>query len=130
MGVIDPYIEEVRARFEQPVHAGDPDAGYAVVIVGEATEAEAGPMVRISAGIEDGTVRASRFRAWGCPHLLAAADLACSLGEGRKVSELAEITATQLMERLGVPRTKAGRIFLIEDALRSIARQYDDTRQD
>ena len=130
MPVIDPYNEEVRARFEQPVHAGDVDAVYAVVIEGEATAAEAGAMVQIAADIEDGIVRAARFRVRGCPHLVAAADLACSLGEGRKVSELEEIAAAQLMDRLDVPRTKTGRIFLIEDALRSIARQYDDTRQD
>ena len=126
MPPIDPYNEEVRARFANPVHAGDPDSGYATVTMGVAGTPENGASIRIAAGIEDDTVQTLRFRAWGCPHFIAAADLACDLGEGGKVAELSGIAASRIMERLEVPRTKAGRIFLIEDALRSIVQQSDD----
>ena len=128
MSLIDPYNEEVRARFAKPVHAGDLKSGYPAVIEGVAGEPATGGAVSISAGIVDQTVRSLRFRAWGCPHLVSAADLACSLGEGGKVSALADITASRLMEKLDVPRTKTGRIFLVEDALRSIVKQFDDNR--
>ena len=128
MSLIDPYNEEVRARFAKLVHAGDLDSGYPVVIVGAAGAPATGASVKIAAGIEDEMVRTMRFRAWGCPHFVSAADLACSLGEGGKVTGLADITASRLIEWLDVPRTKAGRIFLIEDALRSIVKQFEDNR--
>jgi NifU-like protein involved in Fe-S cluster formation len=128
MSLIEPYNEEVRARFAKPVHAGELDSGYPAVIVGAAGEPATGASIAIAAGIEDEAVRILRFRAWGCPHFVSAADLACSLGEGGKVTGLADITASRLMERLAVPRAKAGRIFVIEDALRSIVKQFEDNR--
>ena len=128
MSPVDPYNEEVRARFANPVHAGDPDSGYPAVIVGAAGEPATGAAIRLAAGIESAAVRTLCFRAWGCPHFVAAADLACELGVGGTVTGLSEITAARLMERLEVPRNKAGRIFVVEDALRSIVKQFDDNR--
>lgn len=128
MPSVDPYNQEVRARFAKPVNAGDLDGDYPVVIEGVAAASANGTTVQVTAGIEGGMIRALRFRAWGCPHVVAATDLACSLAEGQPVAGLADITASGLMARLDVPRTKAGRIFLIEDALRSIAGQHEDKR--
>ena len=126
MRPIDPYNQDVRARFANPAHAGWPDSRYPAVIIGIAGEPENGGSIEIAAGIAENTVQSLRFRAWGCPHLIAAADLACALGEGGKVAGLADLAASRLMEKLEVPRTKAGRIFLIEDALRSIVRQFEN----
>ena len=71
----DPYNEEVRRCFETPVHAGDVEGEYPEVLVADVSESAKGSRLVVSAGVEDGMVAEIRFRAFGCPHLVAAAGL-------------------------------------------------------
>jgi len=123
MTAIDPYNNEVRTRFANPVHAGDVEGHYDTLLGAEAVQAGSGARIRLTAGIEAGRVVALRFRAWGCPHLIAAGDALCEEAAGRMLEELAGWKAAPMAERLGLPRSKAGVMFLLEDALRSIVAQ-------
>jgi nitrogen fixation NifU-like protein len=127
MTLNEPYNDEVRARFAKPIHAGDVEAGYDSVLGADTKQAADGARVRLSAGIDAGRVAALRFRAWGCPHLIAAADALCEEAGGMMLEELAGWEAGALAERLAVPRSKAGLMFLLEDALRSIVAQSAQT---
>jgi NifU-like protein involved in Fe-S cluster formation len=116
----DPYGKRVRELFAAPRHAGD--------LVGEETVSanDQDVRVRFSASVEDGIVTAMRFRAWGCPHLIAAAEAACAMFEGHPAAGLPEWTAADLMEDLPVPVEKTGRILVLEDAVRSLGRRFCD----
>ena len=120
MAIPDPYNEEVRARFENPVHAGDVEGDYAEVVVAEVAESRHGARLVLYAGVNDGKIAALRFRVRGCPHLVAAADAVCEGLEGQSPGRLAEVSASELMTRLAVPTSKTGRILLIEDAARAL----------
>jgi nitrogen fixation NifU-like protein len=117
----DPYNDEVRRCFENPVHAGDLEASYARVLRSGAAAPGEGTRLELTAGIEDDRVAALRFRAWGCPHLIAAAEWYCGALEGAKVGDLGIVDVNEIMERLSVPVDKTGRILLLEDAARSLA---------
>ena len=78
----DPYGERVRALFESCAHAGRVEGGL------EASVDDQGVRVELTANVSDRTVENLRFRAWGCPHLLAAAEWFCSEFEGRGLAEL------------------------------------------
>jgi len=117
----DPYNSEVRRRFENPVHAGDLAGRYDEILTADVSEAAQGTRVCLAAGIAADTVREIRFRAWGCPHLLAAADLYCEMHEGEPVEALAAVDVNELMARLSVPIGKTGRLLLIQDAARALA---------
>jgi len=119
----DPYNEEVRRRFETPVHAGDVEGDYPEVLVADVSESAKGARLVLSAAVDDGMLAEMRFRAFGCPHLVAAAELVCSELENGPVEGLAAIGANRLMERLAVPAGKSGRMFLVEDALRKLRQQ-------
>ena len=67
------------------------------------------------------------FRAYGCPHLIAAAEAACAELEGRDAVELLEFPASDLMQSLSVPVEKTGRILVLEDAIRSLGRVITET---
>ena len=82
--------------------------------------------LELSATVSNGAVESMRFRAWGCPHTIAAAEAACARLEGRPVSELLEFSASDLMEDLSVPVEKTGRILVIEDALRSLGQRFSE----
>lgn len=119
----DPYNELVRAHFENPVHAGDLEGDYAQVLSADVSDSEQGARIVLSAGIDAGMIAEIRFRAWGCPHLIAAAEQLCRECENTAVVALEEFSANHVMTELSVPPEKTGKILLLEDALRSLARQ-------
>jgi NifU-like protein involved in Fe-S cluster formation len=116
----DPYSAAVRELFAHPAHAGALDGGRTVAV--------ADPDVRleISALVTDERLAALRFRAWACPHVIAAAEAACAQLEGAAIAELLGFSAVDLMEKLAVPVEKTGRILVLEDAVRSLGHLLRD----
>lgn len=112
----DPYSCEVRELFAGPAHAGTV-AGGTVVLVDDQ-----GVRVELSASVAKGQLSAIRFRVWGCPHLIAAAEWVCRHFEGGPVSALEISPAARIMDDLAVPTEKTGRILVLEDAIRSLGR--------
>jgi hypothetical protein len=113
----DPYGEHVRELFANPAHAGQlPDAVRAYVD-------DQGVRVELSARCRDEHIETLRFRAWGCPHLLAAAEAFCREYEGSGRAGLAGFSAAGIMQTLPVPTEKAGRILVLEDAVRLLSQR-------
>ena len=108
----DPYSAHVRQLFGAPAHAGRLTSPLSAAI-----EAQ-GVRIRLSAEVDNNEVRAMRFEAWGCPHVIAAAEEVCASFEGKPVSGLLGISAADLMQSLSVPVEKTGRILVVEDAVR------------
>ena len=126
MTTSDPYNDEVRECFENPVHAADLNNGYAEVLVADVSESAEGSRLVLSAAVVDGMIVAIRFRVWGCPHLIAAAEIVCREHEGEPVEGLADIRANELLRRLAAGAGKTGRLLLLEDAARSLLKQHHD----
>ena len=116
----DPYSPEVRALFANPAHAGDLDGGRTVAVSGQDVRLE------LSGAAQGGRLEALCFRAWACPHVIAAAEAACARLEHATVAELLEFSVVDLMENLAVPVEKTGRILVLEDAVRSLGRALRD----
>ena len=116
----EPYSARVRARFAAPDHAGDVAAGRSVLVEDQDVR------LQLSAAIDDGRIATLRFKAWGCPHTIAAAEAACAALEGGPVEALLEFSARDLMEYLPVPVEKTGRILVLEDAVRSLGQKFRD----
>jgi NifU-like protein involved in Fe-S cluster formation len=112
----DPYNARVRELFGAPLHAGTL-AGETVVRVDDQ-----GIRVELSARSADGRITALCFRAWGCPHLIAAAEWVCGYFEGEPVAALENLPTARIMEDLAVPSEKTGRILVLEDAIQSLGR--------
>lgn len=124
------YQEEVRQLFARPAHAGDLPPGGPRRAAAEASESAAGCRVRLSASAEADRLIAVRFRAFACPHLLAAAEAFCAEVEGQPVTALLEPRVPALMERLAVPVEKTGRLLLLADAAEALARKLLEQRGD
>ena len=116
----DPYGGKVRELFATPVHAGDVEGGQSVFLDDQDVR------IRLAASSEAGTISAMRFQAWGCPHVIAAAETICAGLEGASVADLLEFSTSDLMENLPVPVEKTGRILVLEDAVRSLGRTISD----
>ncbi|MEJ2173100.1 MAG: iron-sulfur cluster assembly scaffold protein [Woeseiaceae bacterium] len=109
------YSARVRKLFGNPAHAGSLAGAHAARVDDQ------GVSVQFFADVADGRILELRFLAWGCPHVIAAAEALCAQYERRPVSELESFEAAQLMQSLSVPVEKTGRILVIEDAVRSLA---------
>lgn len=118
---LQPYSSEVRARFADPQHAGDLPAGPGAVFSASCRESAQGAALQFDAQLDDGVVTYLRFRAFGCPYLIAAAELACQHYQGRPVSDLGDLSAASLLERLQAPVEKTGRMLLLEDTISSLS---------
>jgi NifU-like protein involved in Fe-S cluster formation len=111
----EPYSERVRQLFSRTDHAGDlekPDARVQIE--------DQGVRIVLAADCDGDDIARLRFLAWGCPHLLAAAEAFCREFEGRRVQALQTFSAAEIMQTLPVPREKLGRILVLEDAVRSL----------
>lgn len=115
------YTDEVRRLFAAPGHAGNLPEGPGLIHEGEAQALDRGAWVRFAARLQDGTISTARFLAWGCPHFLAACELAASRLEGCAPGAAAGIAPATLSQDLEVPAEKLGRLLVIEDALRELA---------
>ena len=116
----DPYSATVRELFATTPHAGDLAGAKSVSTTDQDVR------MRLSADVEDGIIKTMRFRAWGCPHLIAAAEAACAALEGCAAAGLVDWTASDLMENLPVPVEKTGRILVLEDTVRSLGQALCD----
>lgn len=99
-----------------PVHAGKLRKRYRFELVAEVGEGNTA-VLRLMAGIDDGTLAELRFQALGCPHLIASAEDFCRRYEGMPMASLRDFRPDVTMRELQVPVTKTGRILLLEDAI-------------
>jgi NifU-like protein involved in Fe-S cluster formation len=123
--LLGPYNSRVRACFNTPHHAGGGQEVDGCRYEARASESGAGALLTLSAVTDGGVLASLRFRAFACPHLIAAAEVCCERFEGGPVNQLSDLDVPHLMKTLGVPIEKTGRILLLEDAIRSLRSQID-----
>jgi NifU-like protein involved in Fe-S cluster formation len=114
----DPYSPLVREYFAAPAHAGTIDDGVAVAVDSQ------GVRLELSGTVRDDIIQKLRFKAWGCPHLIAACESFCASYEGKPAQSLEGFLAANIMQILPVPVEKTGRILVLEDAVRSLGQRF------
>lgn len=117
------YNERVRECFAHPVHTADITAESGGIVRANVAESGSGARLALTAVVDRGRLAELRFRAFGCPHLIAAAELCCERFEGGPVEALHDFSIGWLMETLEIPLEKTGRILLLEDAIASLRAQ-------
>lgn len=117
----DPYNEAVRRCFAKPRHAGDLQEHYPDTVSAEARESGTGCRVRLAVQLNGDVLVRFRYRVFGCPHLIAAAECCASRFEGRPAAGLRDFSVNELMRSLKVPVEKTGRMLLLEDALQRLS---------
>jgi len=109
------YNELTRRHFDAPARVGSL-AGPGC-FRGSAGSPSQGTWVQFDVQVAPGSlIRAARFVAFGCPHVIAACSLIADRAEGRCAAPCLPESVGVLRERLGVPVEKLGRLLLVEDA--------------
>lgn len=63
-----------------------------------------------------GTIRAVRFLAFACPHIIAVSSWLAEQAPGREIEARLPESVQSLRERFDVPIPKLGRLLIVEDA--------------
>lgn len=113
------YNRAVSERFRRPAVT----AGKA--ISGQAGSMSAGAVVCFSADLEAGRLSNMGFRAWACPHIIAACSLIADHLEGAAVQQMAGLATDGLLRELEIPVEKAGKILILKDALRACYEDFE-----
>ncbi len=109
------YSPLVRERFERPANAG---RLLGDAVRGAAGERSNGTRVEFDFRLRDGRVERARFRAYGCPHAIAAASWVAEHAEGRDLKAGSWPDPLELAQILGLPEHKLGVLLVVEDAVR------------
>ncbi|MGB5623137.1 MAG: iron-sulfur cluster assembly scaffold protein [Gammaproteobacteria bacterium] len=112
------YSALVRERFERPGNAG---RLLGDVVTGAAGERAHGARVEFDFRLSGGRVERARFRAYGCPHTIAAASWVAEQAEGRNLEQSDWLDPQSLADVLELPEHKLGVLLVVEDALRDAA---------
>lgn len=118
---IPAYSPRVRALFADPPRAGRLPDGPGERLAATAGGPAAGAWIELEARVADGRVTAAAFRAWGCPHVIAAAAWLAGRLEGRPLDAAGEFDPQALAAELELPPEKLGRLLVLQDAARALA---------
>ena len=110
------YSSEVVRRCDAPRRVGELPHATPGLLSGEAEDRSLQVWVRFDLQVQEGVIQTVRFEAFGCPHTVAAADLAAERLEGQPVDAARRVDAKELMRALDVPVEKLGKLLKIEDA--------------
>jgi len=113
------YSGEVRQRFETAPRHGRIFAPAAERLHGAAGDVASGVRVEFDARVRAGRIVECRFRAYGCPHVIAAASWVAEQAEGRSAHDPDWVDPRRLAEFLEAPPHKLGNLLVVEDAFRA-----------
>jgi nitrogen fixation NifU-like protein len=117
------YSPDVREHFANPRNVGRFE-DQRDVISATAGSAEQGAKFWLSARIRDDRIESVRYRVFGCPHCIAASSLVSEQLIGATVQQLNDWSWRALADHLSVPPEKRGRLLILEDAIRALAKVW------
>jgi NifU-like protein involved in Fe-S cluster formation len=104
--------------------AGEPGGSGGRICHGRAGRQSDGAVVELTLRVADERIVAAAFRAYGCPHLIAAASWLAERLAGRTRAELEQWDWREVQEALSLPAAKIGRLLTLQDAARAAARNW------
>ncbi|MBX3702974.1 MAG: iron-sulfur cluster assembly scaffold protein [Steroidobacteraceae bacterium] len=110
------YSPRVRELFAALPGGGALAPGEGVTVNGEAAALERGAWVRFEARVSGGRLADCAFRAWGCPHTLAAAAWLAQAMRAAPVADLRPAEVRELAHEIEAPAAKLGRLLVVVDA--------------
>jgi len=114
------YGPEVRRRMAGLAGAGDLPPGGDLVRA-TAGDREQGAEVVLQVQVTAGRAQQLRFRAFGCPHFLAAASWLTERLRGAGRAEFSDWDWREAATALEVPPAKYGRLLVLQDVVRAVA---------
>ena len=117
------YSAEVRQRFASPHSVGELQPGPDVISAIAGT-VEQGAKYWLYARVRAERIEGLKYRVYGCPHTIAAASLTADQLRGVTLEQIEDWNWRKIASKLDVPAQKRGKLLLLEDAVRLLARAW------
>ena len=118
-----PYSQIFNDHLTSPRNGGELEGAN---VVAEETNPVCGDRLRLSLKINDGTIQAARFLAYGCPPVLVCGSALTELIQGKTIADAAQVTRKQLVEAVGgLPLRKQHAAALAIETLRAAIETKD-----
>lgn len=111
------YTDKVGEYFRRPARP------MGVDIRGSAGSAQCGTLIVFAADLSGQRLRKLGFRAFACPHIIAACNRVVEQLDGSLAQALNELDLDKLQTEFDIPVEKAGKILILKDAMQAC---YDD----
>jgi NifU-like protein involved in Fe-S cluster formation len=112
------YTDKVAQYFWRPVRPAGTE------LRGLAGSMQCGTLIAFTADISAGRLHNLGFRAFACPHIIAACNWCADYLEGRPAEALSQISLDDLRSELDIPVEKAGKLLILQDALLACYADY------
>jgi hypothetical protein len=112
------YVPKVEEYFWRPVRP------MGSAIQGSAGSMQSGTEIVFAADVRAGLLCKLGFRAFACPHIIAACHHLAEQLEGSPVEALLEVRFDSLRAEFDIPVEKAGKLLILQDALRACYADY------
>ena len=122
------YSPLVAQHFAEPEGVGELKQCHAASSRGRAGGREHGTEVVFEVGIDEDRVTELTFRAFGCPHTIAACSVLTRRFLGEPVAALGAFRPAELAAELDLPPDKMGRLLVVQDALREALVNWENNR--
>ena len=116
------YNEIIMDHFKNPRNVGQIEDADGV---GEAENSVCGDTTKLYLMIQEGKIRDSKFKTFGCTAAIAASSMLTQMLKGLRVEEAVKITKEDVSNALGgLPPLKVHCSVLAEDAVKSAVEDY------
>ncbi len=117
------YQAKVSEYFRRPARPMGSD------IQGAAGSEQCGTLIVFAADLRDQQLHKLGFRAFACPHIIAACNWVAEQLDGGPVQALNELRLDELQAEFDIPVEKAGKLLILQDAAQACYRDYKARKQ-
>ena len=116
------YSEKVFDHFSNPRNVGEIEDANGI---GEVGNARCGDIMKMYLKIEDGIIKAVKFKNFGCGAAIATSSMATEMIKGKPLDEALKLTNQAVVEALdGLPAVKIHCSVLAEQAVKAAISDY------
>jgi nitrogen fixation NifU-like protein len=124
------YSAKVIDHYTSPRNIGTLDKSDLRVGTGLVGAPECGDVMRLQIMVEDGIIKDTKFKTFGCGSAIASSSLATEWLKGKSLEEAMTIDNMEIVEELALPPVKIHCSVLAEDAIKSAIKDYQNKNLD
>ena len=123
------YSDKVIDHYENPRNVGSfakDEEGIGTGMVGAPA---CGDVMKLQIKVEDGIIKAAKFKTYGCGSAIASSSLVTEWVKGKTLAEAGSIKNSEIAEHLALPPVKIHCSILAEDAIKAAVADYKAKNQ-
>jgi nitrogen fixation NifU-like protein len=124
------YSAKVIDHYTSPRNIGTLDRSDLRVGTGLVGAPECGDVMRLQIMVEDGIIKDTKFKTFGCGSAIASSSLATEWLKGKSLDQALTIDNMDIVEELTLPPVKIHCSVLAEDAIKSAIKDYQNKNLD